>query len=196
MMTPIIVALDGHDRTQILSLAERLDPLKVRVKVGKELFTACPSILTDLQKLGFKIFLDLKYHDIPNTVASAVQAAADLGVWMVNVHASSGSRAMTQARQRLDAGGYDTRLIAVTVLTSMGASDAAEIGIDDLDHHVLRLAKLAHQSRLDGVVCSAFEARMIKDVCPNFITVCPGVRVDLTHAHDQTRVATDRKSVV
>ena len=164
----IIVALDYPDRVAALQMAQQLDPALCRVKVGKELFTrGGPSIVEALQKLGFDVFLDLKFHDIPNTTARAVQAAAELGVWMVNVHASGGRRMMEASREALDkVNGASTLLIAVTVLTSMERDDLAEVGLDiDPLEQVVRLARLTHSSGLDGVVCSAQEVAAIRGGC-------------------------------
>ena len=162
--SPIIVALDYPQPDQALAMADRLDPAKVRVKVGKELFTrGGPEVVRALHDKGFQVFLDLKFHDIPNTVAGAVKAAADLGVWMVNVHASGGSRMMLAAREALS--GHDSAplLIAVTVLTSQERADLVEIGIDhEPEDQVRRLAALTRDSGLDGVVCSAREAAMLR----------------------------------
>lgn len=195
MNSPIMVALDTTDRAWALDLAHSLNPDICRLKVGKELFTAHASIVHDLQNLGFEIFLDLKYHDIPNTTAKAVLAAADLGVFMVNVHASAGTKAMTHAADALAKGGYATKLIAVTVLTSMAQADMDEQGLGDLSMRVSLLANLAKQSGLDGVVCSAFEASAIKANCgDNFLTVCPGIRTQDNH-HDQVRVATPKEAL-
>ena len=151
----IIVALDFPSQNPALALADQLDPAKCRLKVGKELFTRSgPELVKSLQGRGFDVFLDLKFHDIPNTTSAAVAAAADLGVWMVNVHASGGRRMMEAARNELDTVvDCQTQLIAVTVLTSMERSDLAEIGLDlDPMEQVVRLARLTHDCGLDGVV--------------------------------------------
>ena len=161
----IIVALDFPAENPALELAGKLDPAKCRLKVGKELFTRSgPQFVESLQKRGFEVFLDLKFHDIPNTASAAVAAAADLGVWMVNVHASGGEAMMLACRERLDTFGADRPLlIAVTVLTSMGAEDLAGIGIvDSPEVQVSRLATLTKNCGLDGVVCSAQEAPKLK----------------------------------
>ena len=162
--SPIVVALDYPTMAQSIDMAKRLDPNQCRVKVGKELFTtAGPVILDELHKLGFDIFLDLKFHDIPNTVANAVSAAAKAGVWMVNIHASGGRRMMEASANALQQlSDNKTLLIAVTVLTSMDQSDLVEIGIDATpEQHVKRLAALAKSSGMDGVVCSAQESSML-----------------------------------
>ena len=164
VISPVIVALDNLAVDAALALADKLDPKLCRLKVGKELFTRSgPTIVQALQQRGFDIFLDLKFHDIPNTTAQAVLAAADLGVWMVNVHASAGYEAMSLAKQKLLDGNYETLLIAVTVLTSMNGATLSQIGVTDaLDDQVNRLALLTQQSGLDGVVCSAQEAKVLK----------------------------------
>lgn len=202
-MTPdsnrIIVALDYPDREAALLMARRLDPTLCRVKVGKELFTRCgPAIVEALQTLGFEVFLDLKFHDIPNTTARAVQAAAELGVWMVNVHASGGRRMMEASREALDkTRGANTLLIAVTVLTSMERGDLAEIGLDiDPIEQVVRLAQLTHSSGLDGVVCSAQEVAAIRAaVKGNFALVTPGIRPVTAEQGDQRRIMTPADAI-
>ena len=196
--SPIIVALDNLTVEAALSLADNLDPALCRLKVGKELFTrAGPSIVQALQQRGFDVFLDLKFHDIPNTTAQAVLAAADLGVWMVNVHASAGSAAMSLAKQKLITGHYDTLLIAVTVLTSMGQEGLPQIGVNDsLDVQVSRLAQLTQQSGLDGVVCSAQEAKVLKVLCgADFKLVTPGIRMLEDSADDQHRICTPAQAL-
>lgn len=192
-MSPVIVALDFASRSEALALAEQLDPTLCRVKVGKELFTRSgPQILEDLHRLGLEVFLDLKFHDIPNTCAQAVLAAADQGVWMVNVHASGGRRMMEAARECLQQHSLDTRLIAVTVLTSMEQSDLLEIGLNvSPQDQVKRLATLTHACGLDGVVCSAQEASMLTDeLGAEFLKVTPGIRPAHSVADDQRRVMT------
>lgn len=196
--SPVIVALDNLTVTAALALADNLDPTLCRLKVGKELFTrAGPSIVEALQQRGFDVFLDLKFHDIPNTTAQAVLAAADLGVWMVNVHASAGHAAMALAKKKLLAGQYDTLLIAVTVLTSMGQAELPQIGVNDaLDVQVSRLAQLTQQAGLDGVVCSAQEANVLKALCGNdFKLVTPGIRMLEDSADDQHRICTPAQAL-
>lgn len=195
--SPVVVALDFPYMSMALALADQLDPEKCRVKVGKEIFTReGPAILTELHGRGFEVFLDLKYHDIPNTVAKACAVAADLGVWMVNVHASGGSRMMKAAKVAVDQAGSGTLLIAVTVLTSMERSDLAEMGLDvEPLEHVVRLASLAQQSGLDGVVCSAQEAEALKSKCgAEFQLVTPGIRPEDSEAGDQRRVVTPQQA--
>ncbi|EKF73306.1 orotidine 5'-phosphate decarboxylase [Alcanivorax hongdengensis A-11-3] len=191
--SPVIVALDYPDQAQALAMADKLDPQKVRVKVGKEIFTRSgPAVVEALHDKGFEIFLDLKFHDIPNTVAGAVRAAADLGIWMVNVHASGGQRMMEAAAEAIANHGQRPQLIAVTVLTSMEAADLAQIGIhDDPAVQVRRLAELAKTAGMDGVVCSAREAPMLKEACGQaFSLVTPGIRPAGSDAGDQRRVLT------
>lgn len=191
--SPIVVALDYSSQKQALEMAERLDPAQCRVKVGKELFTtAGPVVVENLQAKGFDVFLDLKFHDIPNTCAKAVGAAADLGVWMVNVHASGGQRMMEAARNEISKKSHQPLLIGVTVLTSMERSDLAGIGLDmEPVEQVRRLAALTQDSGLDGVVCSAQEVEVIRDVCgSDFLTVTPGIRPAGSEVGDQRRIMT------
>ena len=194
----IIVALDYASQPEALALVERLDPKLCRLKVGKELFTACgPALLDELHRRGFEVFLDLKFHDIPNTVASACKAAARLGVWMVNVHALGGRRMMAAAREALEGTGKRPRLIAVTVLTSMGQADLNELGIaGEPRDTVLRLAALAQASGLDGVVCSAQEAAALRqERGADFCLVTPGIRPASAAQDDQVRIVTPAEAV-
>ena len=193
MRSPIIVALDYPTLEQALACAKQLDPSIVRVKVGKQLFTSVgPAVLSALHELGFDVFLDLKFHDIPNTVAGAVGAAADLGVWMVNVHASGGRRMMEAAADAVAKRGNKTQLIAVTVLTSMDQNDLSELGINETPaDRVMRLATLAESSGMDGVVCSAQEATLLsRQFGRDFSLVTPGIRLPDDEAGDQRRVVT------
>ncbi|MGH1430303.1 MAG: orotidine-5'-phosphate decarboxylase [Neptuniibacter sp.] len=195
----VIVALDYPNKEQALAIANQLDPAQCRVKVGKELFTRCgPSIVESLHTAGFDVFLDLKFHDIPNTTAKAVRAAAEMGVWMVNVHASGGRRMMEAAKNELEqVNGADTLLIAVTVLTSMERSDLKDIGLDiDPLEHVKRLASLTEQSGLDGVVCSAQEVTPLRSVIgSDFQLVTPGIRPADTEVGDQKRIMTPSDAI-
>jgi orotidine-5'-phosphate decarboxylase len=195
----IIVALDFPTQAQALALVDRLDPGRCALKVGKELFTrAGPALVEILIRRGYRVFLDLKFHDIPNTVAAACDAAADLGVWMVNLHASGGRRMMEAARERLAVHTAPPLLIAVTVLTSMDASDLAEIGCPDepLDR-VLRLARLTQAAGLSGIVCSPLEAARVRaDLGAGFVLVTPGVRPASASVGDQRRVMTPRDALV
>jgi orotidine-5'-phosphate decarboxylase len=195
----IIVALDAKSQYDALTIAEQLDPALCRVKVGKELFThEGPSVVKALHDKGFEVFLDLKFHDIPNTTAQAVCAAADLGVWMVNVHASGGRKMMETCVQRLKAGNYSTQLIAVTVLTSMGREDLKDLGLDiEPFEQVKRLAKLTQESGLDGVVCSAQEAKMLRETLgQDFALVTPGIRPVGSNADDQKRIVTPKQAMI
>lgn len=195
----IIVALDAKSEYDALTIVEQLDPTLCRVKVGKELFThEGPSVVKNLKNKGFEVFLDLKFHDIPNTTAQAVCAAADLGVWMVNVHASGGRKMMETCVERLQAGNYQTQLIAVTVLTSMGREDLRDIGLDiEPVEQVKRLAKLTQESGLDGVVCSAQEAKILREMLgADFALVTPGIRPEGSNADDQKRIVTPKQAML
>lgn len=193
-VSPIVVALDYDSRDKALAFVDGIDPRDCRLKVGKELFTReGPEFVRTLQQRGFDIFLDLKFHDIPNTTAKAVAAAADLGVWMVNVHASGGARMMNAAREALTGFGADAPLlIAVTVLTSMDQSDLSDLGITcSPADHAARLAHLARECGLDGVVCSAQEAVRFKgELGRDFKLVTPGIRPQNSEAGDQRRIMT------
>ena len=194
----IIVALDYPNADEAFALVSRLDPALCRLKVGKELFTiAGPQFVEKLIRQGFEIFLDLKFHDIPNTTAQACKAAASLGVWMVNVHALGGKRMMEAAREGLANFNNPPKLIAVTVLTSMAQADLAEVGISVTPaEQVLRLAALAHASGLDGVVCSALEAQQLRhQVGADFCLVTPGIRPADAAADDQSRIMTPRAAL-
>lgn len=189
----IIVALDYPDAASALALVARLNPSLCRLKVGKELFTATGSqLLETLQNRGFQVFLDLKFHDIPNTTAQACKAAASLGIWMVNVHACGGRRMMEAAQEALAKVAQPPKLIAVTVLTSMAQADLAELGISASPaEHVLHLAALAQASGLDGVVCSAQEAAALRQQCgAKFCLVTPGIRPIDAALDDQSRIMT------
>ncbi|WP_213132615.1 orotidine-5'-phosphate decarboxylase [Citrobacter sp. FP75] len=197
--SPVVVALDYNNRDKALAFVDRIDPRDCRLKVGKEMFTLFgPQLVRDLQQRGFDVFLDLKFHDIPNTTAHAVAAAADLGVWMVNVHASGGARMMTAAREALVPFGKDAPLlIAVTVLTSMEASDLADIGVTlSPAEHAERLARLTQKCGLDGVVCSAQEAvRFKQELGQAFKLVTPGIRPEGSEAGDQRRIMTPQQAL-
>ncbi|MBD8161445.1 orotidine-5'-phosphate decarboxylase [Erwinia persicina] len=196
--SPIVVALDYADRNSALAFIDHIEPGSCRLKVGKEMFTRFgPQWVDDLQQRGFEVFLDLKFHDIPNTTAHAVAAAADLGVWMVNVHASGGARMMTAAREALLPFGKDAPLlIAVTVLTSMDTEDLRGLGIElSPAEQAERLARLTHQCGLDGVVCSAQEARHFKQILgQTFRLVTPGIRPVGSDAGDQRRIMTPQQA--
>lgn len=194
----IIVALDYPQAAPALALAQRLDPSLCRLKVGKELFTAAgPQLVEALQRRGFEVFLDLKFHDIPNTVAQACKAAAAMGVWMVNVHALGGKRMMEAAREALANVANRPRLIAVTILTSMAQDDLHGIGVNASPAQMVQLlARLAHDSGLDGVVCSAQEAAQLRrQHGDDFLLVTPGIRPANAAADDQARIMTPRAAL-
>jgi orotidine-5'-phosphate decarboxylase len=193
-ISPVIIALDFAVRAELDALVDQLDPSQCRLKVGKELFTLFgPEIVKSLQQRGFEVFLDLKFHDIPNTTAAAVAAAAELGVWMVNVHASGGAKMMSAAKSALLPYGKDAPLlIAVTVLTSMHSDDLVAIGVNaDAPSQVSRLAALTADCGLGGVVCSAQETPILRAQNPEeFLLVTPGIRPVGSALGDQQRVAT------
>ena len=194
----VVVALDFADAKSAMDLVQKLSPQSCRLKVGKELFTAAgPAFVEILTQRGFGVFLDLKFHDIPNTVAQACKAAARLGVWMLNVHALGGRAMLEAAREAVGSGVHRPHLIAVSVLTSMAQADLREVGIDatPLDA-AMRLAGLAQASGLDGVVCSAQEAGQIRDrFGGRFLRVTPGIRLAGDEAGDQKRVMTPVRAV-
>ena len=193
----IIVALDFPSAEDALLLVKKLQPELCRLKVGKELFTAAgPQLIEKLTHQGFEVFLDLKFHDIPNTVASACKAAANLGVWMVNVHALGGRKMLTAAREAILH--PNTRLIAVTLLTSMDQSDLTDIGLQGSPEQIVeRLAKLASDCGLDGVVCSALEASRLRQQLGNdFCLVTPGIRPADCQSDDQKRTTTPRQGIL
>ena len=194
----VIVSLDFPDAKQALDLCQKLEPESCKLKIGKELFTReGPALVDQLINSNFDIFLDLKYHDIPNTVASACRAAADLGVWMLNVHASGGRSMMEAAREAIDKSSNSPLLIAVTVLTSMSVDDLSESGISGtVEDHVLLLANLARSSGVDGVVCSAREAnRLSAELGKEFCLVTPGIRPVDSNSDDQKRVITPVEAI-
>lgn len=194
----VIVPLDFPDAQSALALAARLDPALCRVKVGKELFVAAgPPVVAALQERGFEVFLDLKFHDIPNTVAGACRAAARLGVWMLNVHASGGEAMMRAAREAVEAAPHRPLLVGVTLLTSLAEADLQRIGFaGGVEAAVERLARAARDSGLDGVVCSALEApRLRRALGPAFRLVTPGIRLAGDARGDQARVATPAEAV-
>ena len=189
----IIVALDYADADSALHLVNQLDPALCRLKVGKELFTAAgPQFVEKLTRSDFGVFLDLKFHDIPNTVAKACAAASNLGIWMLNVHASGGLEMMQAAKQAVDNSTGKPLLIAVTVLTSMNQETLHQVGIEtELTAHVLNLARLTKQAGLDGVVCSAQEAQMLRsNLGDDFCLVTPGIRPANASKDDQSRIVT------
>ncbi|MGB0866178.1 MAG: orotidine-5'-phosphate decarboxylase [Granulosicoccaceae bacterium] len=186
----LIVALDYAGEEQALAMADALDPTKVRVKVGKELFTRCgPPLLKALQQRGFEVFLDLKFHDIPNTVAGGARAAADLGAWMLTLHAGNGGAALRAARTAIDEMGSAMHLVGVTVLTSLDDAQLAEVGVlDGARAQVARLAALAAECQMSGIVCSAQELALVRGILPSdSLTVTPGIRQSGDAADDQNR---------
>jgi orotidine-5'-phosphate decarboxylase len=194
----IIIALDYPAALPALALVDKLQPSLCRLKVGKELFTATgPAMLEQLMNRGFEIFLDLKFHDIPNTTAQACKAAAGLGVWMVNVHALGGRKMLEAAREAIASSARRPKLIAVTLLTSMAQDDLAGLGINATPAEmVLRLATLARDSGLDGVVCSAQEAALLRKQCgTDFCLVTPGIRPAHASLDDQSRVMTPQAAL-
>ncbi len=194
----LIVACDFASSEECLKFIKQLDPKSVRLKVGKELFAVGgPQLVKELIAQNFDVFLDLKYHDIPNTVAKAVAAVARLGVWMVNVHASGGSKMMKAAKRALEEFDQPPLLIGVTVLTSMSAEDLLELDIHKTPQEQVKLlAALAKESGLDGVVCSAQEATVLKEICGEaFVLVTPGIRPEGADTNDQQRVMTPTKAI-
>lgn len=197
---PIIVALDVANSAAGRALADRLDPALCRVKVGKELFTAAgPDFVEYLIARGHSVFLDLKFHDIPNTVAAACAVAADLGVWMVDVHAAGGTAMMTAARRALESNGsaHRPQLVAITILTSLAEQDLVAIGLQGpIPRAVERLARLAHECGLDGVVCSANEAVLLRQTFAKpFLLVTPGIRLAHSVQDDQVRIVTPQDAM-
>lgn len=196
--SPIIVALDYSETAQAMAMVEQLDPERCRVKIGKELFTrGGPQLVEKVVAKGYDVFLDLKYHDIPNTVAGACSAAASLGVWMVNVHALGGRRMLEAAREAIEKSSHKPMLIAVTILTSMGDEDLKEIGLAGSPaDNVERLAKLAQSAGLNGVVCSPQEVTMLRRTMPQpFNLVTPGIRPAWSAKGDQTRITTPADAI-
>ncbi|KTD11413.1 orotidine-5'-phosphate decarboxylase [Legionella jamestowniensis] len=199
MHPKLIIALDFHRQEEALTLVNQLNPTQCALKVGSEMFTLFGvNFIHQLIQKEFKIFLDLKFHDIPSTVARACKACAELGVWMINVHASGGLAMMQAAREALTSyGSKRPLLIAVTILTSINPSDLSQIGIDhSLEGQVQKLARLAYQAELDGVVCSAHEVAVIKETCGNsFLTVTPGIRLPDSKKDDQSRTVTPSQAI-
>ncbi len=196
MENKIIIPLD-LDYKEALKLAKLLDPKICRMKIGNQLFTSSgPKVVKELHQLGFDVFLDLKFHDIPNTVHEAVKSAADLGVWMVNVHASGGKQMLEASKKALQQFSNPPLLIAVTVLTSLSQEFLSEIGLDNLDDQVFRLTRMAKESGLDGVVCSALDAESVKkEFGEEFLTVTPGIRPSGSSLDDQSRVSTPSEAI-
>ncbi len=193
----IVVALDYANAKSAREMVVQLDPTRCRLKIGKELFTReGPGFVEELIRGDFEVFLDLKFHDIPSTTAKACQAAAELGVWMVNVHASGGRKMMLAAREAIDHCSHQPLLIAVTVLTSMAQSDLVELGINVTPaEQVSRLASLAQSSGMDGLVCSPLELSMLRKQWPRASLVTPGIRPEWSQKGDQVRVMTPAQAV-
>jgi orotidine-5'-phosphate decarboxylase len=194
----IVVALDFASAKEALAFAETVNPSLCKLKVGKELFTASgPALVEQLVSRGFDVFLDLKFHDIPHTVAQACKVAASLGVWMVNVHASGGRKMLETTREALEGLSHRPLLIAVTVLTSMGNDELFELGLPASEQQVERLAKLTQSCGLDGVVCSAQEAAHLKQVCgSDFKLITPGIRPAGSALNDQNRIMTPKAALL
>lgn len=193
----IIVALDYSSASDALQLVNKLEPALCRLKVGKELFTAAgPQFVEKLMTQGYDVFLDLKFHDIPNTVAKACAAAAGLGVWMINVHALGGRKMLMAAREAISSS--PTRLIAVTLLTSMDQDDLTDIGLQGTPEQIVgRLAQLTKDCGLDGVVCSALEAKRLRQqLGDDFCLVTPGIRPADGQSDDQKRVTTPQQAIL
>ena len=183
--------------TSAVSIADKLDPNICRLKVGNQLFTSSgPKIVKTLHDKGFEIFLDLKFHDIPNTVYESVRSAANLGVWMINVHASGGSKMLDASKKALEGFDKPPLLVGVTILTSISEEILTEIGFNNLDKQVMRLTKLAQRSGLDGVVCAASDASKVKQTCgESFLTVTPGIRPRDADLNDQRRTSTPKEAI-
>ena len=191
MENKIIIPLD-LDHSSAINIAKKLNPNLCRLKVGSQLFTSSgPKIISELNDLKFDIFLDLKFYDIPNTVYESVKSAVDLGVWMVNVHASGGAKMLESAKKAIESANSSTILIAVTILTSFSKENMENLGISDLDKHILNLGKLAYDCGLDGVVCASTDTQSIKkNFGKNFLAVTPGIRPAWSSLDDQSRVST------
>ena len=196
MTNRIIIPLD-MEYTSAVSIADKLDPNICRLKVGNQLFTSSgPKIVKTLHDKGFEIFLDLKFHDIPNTVYESVRSAANLGVWMINVHASGGSKMLDASKKALEGFDKPPLLVGVTILTSISEEILTEIGFNNLDKQVMRLTKLAERSGLDGVVCAASDATKVKQTCgESFLTVTPGIRPRDADLNDQSRTSTPKEAI-
>ena len=196
MTNRIIIPLD-MEYTSAVSIADKLDPNICRLKVGNQLFTSSgPKIVKTLHDKGFEIFLDLKFHDIPNTVYESVRSAANLGVWMINVHASGGSKMLDASKKAIEGFDKPPLLVGVTILTSISEEILTEIGFNNLDKQVMRLTKLAQRSGLDGVVCAASDASKVKQTCGEpFLTVTPGIRPKDADLNDQSRTSTPKEAI-
>ena len=196
MDNKIIIPLD-LEYSEAIHMAKKFDANLCRLKIGSQLFTSSgPQIIKELNFLGFDVFLDLKFHDIPNTVYEAVKSAADLGIWMVNVHASGGRAMLEASKKALEGFDHPPLLIAVTVLTSLSEDSLNEVGIKDLSGQVLRLAELTKECDLNGVVCASTDVKAIKNrFGKDFITVTPGIRPNDSKVNDQNRISTPSEAV-
>ena len=196
MDNKIIIPLD-LEYSAAINMAKNFDANLCRLKIGSQLFTSSgPQIIKELNSLGFDIFLDLKFHDIPNTVYEAVKSAADLGIWMVNVHASGGRAMLEASKKALEGFDQPPLLIAVTVLTSLSEDSLNEVGIKDLSEQVLRLAELTNECDLNGVVCASTDVKAIKNrFGKDFVTVTPGIRPNDSKVNDQNRISTPSEAV-
>ena len=196
MDNKIIIPLD-LEYSAAINMAKNFDANLCRLKIGSQLFTSSgPQIIKELNSLGFDVFLDLKFHDIPNTVYEAVKSAADLGIWMVNVHASGGRAMLEASKKALEGFDQPPLLIAVTVLTSLSEDSLSEVGIKNLSEHVLRLAELTNECDLNGVVCASTDVQAIKNrFGKDFITVTPGIRPNDSKVNDQNRISTPSEAV-
>ncbi|QIQ41605.1 MAG: orotidine-5'-phosphate decarboxylase [Buchnera aphidicola (Aphis urticata)] len=193
----IIIALDFNDKKDAMKLVDLLNPDVFYLKIGKEMFTMLgKKFIHELHQLGFNIFLDLKFHDIPNTVFNATKAAADMGIWMLSIHASGGKKMLTSAKKALQS--FKTRplLIGVTVLTSFTRTDLKDIGIQiPLQDYILILSKLSSDCGLDGVVCPGKEAEKIKLLCGNKCKIItPGIRCVNDSTFDQNQIITPKQA--
>ena len=196
MDNKIIIPLD-LEYSAAIHMAKNFDANLCRLKIGSQLFTSSgPQIIKELNYQGFDVFLDLKFHDIPNTVYEAVKSAADLGIWMVNVHASGGRAMLEASKKALEGFDQPPLLIAVTVLTSLSENSLNEVGIKDLSGQVLRLAELTKECDLNGVVCASTDVKAIKNrFGKDFITVTPGIRPNDSKVNDQNRISTPSEAV-
>ncbi len=196
MDNKIIIPLD-LEYSAAINMAKNFDANLCRLKIGSQLFTSSgPQIIKELNSLGFDIFLDLKFYDIPNTVYEALKSAADLGIWMVNVHASGGRAMLEASKKALEGFDQPPLLIAVTVLTSLSEDSLNEVGIKNLSEQVLRLAELTNECDLNGVVCASTDVQAIKNrFGKDFITVTPGIRPNDSKVNDQNRISTPSEAV-
>ena len=196
-LSKVIVALDYQNENDALKMAKILSPDMCNLKVGLELFISCgPEIIKKLHNLNYKIFLDLKLHDINNTVLKSINAIGQLGVWMTNIHAAGGMSMMIDAVEELQKNYNDIIILGVTVLTSLDNEKFKEIGYSkEINDQVVHMASMCHKSKLNGVVCSAKEAKLIKENLPSdFICVCPGIRTKNSSNDDQERIMTPKEA--